>query len=218
MRKMTGEEFSSKTEFFDRMVRTCWLSELHEKLMDKSGDWRGKKVLDIGCGTGRLLFRGSRDAVLLAGIDLSPAMITKAEMLTPAARKNQYSFKVADAYELPYKENEFDLSLSTCVIFLLPDPRKALLEMARVTKEGGKSCLLNPGIAMDPAAAAHYASRQHFNDEEKSFLEAWADVSPRRHRFEEAAFSRLLFDIGAEEVEQERALDGLALLTTIIWQ
>lgn len=75
MRKMQGEEFDSLVSFFDDMARTKWLGAVHDELKQASGSWEGKSVLDVGCGTGRLLLRGVEEASMLTGVDLSSEMV-----------------------------------------------------------------------------------------------------------------------------------------------
>ncbi|MFB4162603.1 class I SAM-dependent methyltransferase [Alteribacillus sp. JSM 102045] len=218
MRKMTGKEFSEQVEFFDTVAQTNWLSGLHQALKDKSGTWEKKDVLDVGCGTGRLLLKGAKEAASLTGIDLSEGMIKKArklEALQPG--KASTTFIVGDAYALPFVDRTFDISISTLVMFLLPEPEKGIKEMARVTKSNGISILLNPTPKMDPVAAEEYANAQALEGFEKESFLKWSNVSPRRHRFESGQLSELLYEHGASYIHQEKALGDLALLTKIVW-
>lgn len=219
MRKMTGKEFSAQTEFFDNMAQTNWLKGLHHKLKENSGAWTDKDVLDIGCGTGRLLLTGADEAASITGIDLSKEMVQKARKLSNTQpMKASSKFIVGDAYSLPFADQTFDISISTLVMFLLPEPEKGIKEMARVTKDNGVSVLLNPAHKMNPESAAAFAYSHSFQGFEKESFLRWASVAPRRHRFKQAALEKLLLENGAKKVEQEVTFDGLALLTTVKWK
>jgi len=96
----------------------------------------GSKILDVATGTGKQAVAFARKGFDVIGVDLSEAM------LKVAIDKNKYEnarFEIADAVNLPFKDNSFDVS---CVSFALHDMlstvrEKALKEMARVTKPEG---------------------------------------------------------------------------------
>jgi ubiquinone/menaquinone biosynthesis C-methylase UbiE len=99
----------------------------------------GKKVLDVGTGTGvlthalaPLLEPGGE----VCGIDLSKIMIDEATQRA-SDLPGTFKFHKADAMSLPFADDEFDASMSSIVFQHLPDPAAALGEMVRVTKPGG---------------------------------------------------------------------------------
>lgn len=209
MRKMSETEFNDLVSFFDKMAQTKWLSQVHDQLKRYTDSWKGKSVLDVGCGTGRILQRGIKEASRLTGVDLSPEMIKAAKRLL-AAKADLF---VADAYELPFDDNQFDLAISTCVMFLLPEPEKGIREMARVTKQSGVIAMLNPSMDMGNESAEAYAELHQMTGFEKSSLLKWSNVSTRRHRYEPVALTSLLAEFGVVKVEHHEVLDGLALIT-----
>lgn len=209
MRKMSETDFNDLVAFFDQMAQTKWLSGIHDTLKRHTGTWCGKSILDVGCGTGRILQRGMNEARSLTGIDLSPEMIKAARSLLG----DQADLFVGDACELPFEAVSFDLSLSTCVMFLLPEPEKGIAEMARVTKSGGMIAMLNPSQDMGIETAESYAERYQMNGFEKEALMKWSNVSTRRHRYEPDALSSILSKHGFGDMEHYKVLDGLALVT-----
>jgi SAM-dependent methyltransferase len=92
--------------------------------------------VDVGCGNGEftemLLDRCS--AAQVEGIDPSPEQLAfaRARLATRPVR-----FQVGDATALPYRDGEFDAAVMALVIFFVPDPAKAVAEMARVVRPGG---------------------------------------------------------------------------------
>lgn len=95
---------------------------------------RGKRVLELGCGTGLILGRIAPMAKQADGIDLSEGMIEK-------ARQRGLSVRVGSVTELPYEDASFDLCYSFKVLAHVPDIGKALAEAKRVTRPGGHMIL-----------------------------------------------------------------------------
>jgi len=95
----------------------------------------GDVVLDAGCGTGALA-----SAVLtvpgtrVVGVDPSGAYLEAARAHGAAPRA---TFEEGDIQRLRFADAEFDRTLSMLVVNFVPDPARALGEMARVTRPGG---------------------------------------------------------------------------------
>jgi ubiquinone/menaquinone biosynthesis C-methylase UbiE len=106
---------------------------------------RGAAFLDIGCGTGWAV-RAAAELVGPGGdaygVDLSPRMIQNA---TESARGTMNAhFKNANAEKLPFKLDSFDVIICTMSFHHYLNPGKAVGEMARVLKPGGKLCIVDP--------------------------------------------------------------------------
>ncbi|WP_245947624.1 class I SAM-dependent methyltransferase [Bacillus taeanensis] len=212
---MNGKEFDNLVLFFDQMARTSWLSKVHEELVHASGDWTEKEILDVGCGTGRLLLKGAEEAKRLTGIDLSSQMVEASkENFILHGYGHKSTFVTGDAYDLPFTNNSFDKCVSTCVMFLLPEPEKGILEMLRVTKNEGKIAMLNPAKDMNPQNAAKYAEKYHLSGFEETALLKWSNVSTSRHRYAIDELTNLLLACHAKRVVHKPVLEGLALITT----
>ncbi|MGH7322505.1 MAG: class I SAM-dependent methyltransferase [Candidatus Rokuibacteriota bacterium] len=100
------------------------------------------RVLEVGIGTGlNLPFYPPN--IDLVGIDLSEAMLRKAQEKVDGLRMERVILKVMDASALDFGDAEFDATLATYVISAVPDPVAVLREMRRVTKPGGSIVMLN---------------------------------------------------------------------------
>lgn len=91
---------------------------------------RGKRVLEVGCGTGLILQRVAAVASSAKGIDISPGMLAK-------ARERGLDVFEGVATKLPFDDGAFDLVYSFKVLAHVPEIREALAEMSRVCAPGG---------------------------------------------------------------------------------
>ncbi len=110
---------------------------LDPALLKVIGDVSGKKVLDLGCGYGRLTNLLASKGGICTGIDYSEKLIEIAQ----ASAKNQglgVDFQVMDATEIGDLEGEFDLILISILFPHLPDYKRAL-SLARGIKNLAKS-------------------------------------------------------------------------------
>jgi SAM-dependent methyltransferase len=96
----------------------------------------GERLLDVGCGTGSLAFTAAalHPRSEIVGIDRSEAFIDYARS---RASDPRLTFEIGDAVSLPYSDASFDKCLCLLVMQLIPDARRALAEMRRVTRPGG---------------------------------------------------------------------------------
>lgn len=97
----------------------------------------GKKVLEVGVGAGTDFIQWVRAGVHAYGIDLTHEAILNISKRLAAENLRAYDLQVADAEQLPYPDNSFDLVYSWGVIHHSPDTAKCLAEIVRVTKPGG---------------------------------------------------------------------------------
>jgi ubiquinone/menaquinone biosynthesis C-methylase UbiE len=95
-------------------------------------------ILDVGCGTGRLLrtaaqrFPGAR----LEGVDAAPQMVEQAKSLVAAGAPIHFQESTAEA--LPFGDGQFDLVFSTMTFHHWADQKKGVFEVARVLAPGGR--------------------------------------------------------------------------------
>jgi len=111
-------------------------------------DLHTKEVLDVGCGTGILsmvlMERGAKKVV--CG-DMSGNMLEQCRK--KAADKgydvDQMEFRELDSESLPFGDSTFDVVVSSMLLELVPDQKKAVAEMVRVVKPGGTLAISTHG-------------------------------------------------------------------------
>lgn len=99
------------------------------------------EVLEIAVGTGRNL-SFFPEGVRLTGVELSEEMLTIARRRATALGR-EVDFFQGDAQTLPFPDATFDTVVCTLSLCSIPDDRKAVAEMKRVLRPGGRLLLLD---------------------------------------------------------------------------
>ena len=143
--------YERQAPHYDRIIAIA------ERLLFAGGrEWACRQghgvVLEVGVGTGRNLPCFPED-VALSGIELSPAMLARAE---ERARRlgRTVDLRVGDAQRLPFADATFDPVLATLTLCSIPDDVTAVAEMARVLRPGGRLVLLDHVASPSPVVRA----------------------------------------------------------------
>ena len=141
---------NNKKELFDRWANSYdWTfpsfiyQAIHKRLLSQVELSANANVLDLGCGTGRLLNRLANQfpEITGTGLDLSP------QMLRIARQNNRHRPRLiyleGNAENLPFAEEQFDAVFNTISFLHYPQPDEVLKEVARVLSPGGKFYLVD---------------------------------------------------------------------------
>lgn len=108
------------------------------RLVPLVGDLKGKMILDVGAGTGRLAAHFANLGAQVTALDVSP------NMLDAIKRKNRKVVTVVgDAEDLVFPDNCFNVVVAAFLIVHLGDPRRFFDEAYRVLKDGGLLVVTN---------------------------------------------------------------------------
>ena len=104
-----------------------------EATLDAAGVTPGCKVLDVCTGHGVLARAATQRGAKVCALDFAEAMIAAVRRNVPAVECHQ-----GDAQDLPYADNTFDAVVCGYGIIHVPEPDRALAEMRRVLRSGGR--------------------------------------------------------------------------------
>jgi arsenite methyltransferase len=106
----------------------------------------GEKVIELGCGPGFYscgLAERFREISVL-GVDRSPSQLSWARQKRDALGLNNCSFQSDNVLELSHPNGSFDVLLASRLFTVLPNRRRAVAEMYRVLKPGGRCFIAEP--------------------------------------------------------------------------
>lgn len=128
--EMWAEEYDKSLGYLDSFEENIFLRFL--------GDLERKKVLDIGCGTGRAIPELKHRGGEVVAADLSAKMLDLTSKKFPGIKT-----VVADIEDLPFEDESFDMVVAMFVVVHLGDLQRAFDEAYRVLKNGGIFILSN---------------------------------------------------------------------------
>mgnify|MGYP001106434796 CR=1 FL=1 len=134
--------FAAVANQWDRMREDFFDSTIAKSIVKASAVRPGTTVVDVGCGTGFLTQQvgmQTQGNAKIVGVDLSPSMLQIAkENLGKIGLLESVEFRVGDAENIPVDDNFADAVLGNMVLHHCPRPRRAISEMTRVLKPGGR--------------------------------------------------------------------------------
>jgi len=108
-----------------------------ESLAEAADIRAGERVLDVAAGNGNATLAAARRFAQVTSTDYVPAFLEKGA-LRASAECLEVTFEVADAEALPFKDQSFDVALSTFGVMFAPDQFKSASELLRVVRSGGR--------------------------------------------------------------------------------
>ena len=131
-------------EGYDRYVAPQEAALANEALRVVGLD-AGERFLDVAAGTGGLSLPAARRGAEVLATDWSPAMIEQFEARVRDEGLTNAKGRVMDCHALDLAEDSFDVTGSQFGVMLVPDQPRALREMVRVTKPGGRVLVIAYG-------------------------------------------------------------------------
>lgn len=172
----TGSEFSSQqAKYFDEITELRGgaaffadnraLSSEFETMTACMGDLKNKRILDVGCGSGRHAIRLAKFAQEVVGTDISEKSI---ELANSSARKNGlHNFRgVVSDYSTPFRTGYFDYAIMVNAVHHIDDVEQVLRNVGNSLRNDGELIILefNPlNVLFIPFLAIHGQIMAHLN-------------------------------------------------------
>lgn len=138
--------FNRWAPFYDCIFTSVFYQAAHQRLLEFVELSSSPQILDIGCGTGRLLHRLAVKFPHLQGVGLD----LSAQMIAQAQQRNLYparlSYQQGNAESLPFSAGQFEAVFSTISFLHYPHPQVVLAQIERVLRPGGRFYLVDTTI------------------------------------------------------------------------
>lgn len=122
------------------------------ELISPSGE---EEALDVGCGGGHMAAAITMRVRELVAADITPEMLVQTGKLAGERGIRNLRFCLADARNLPFQSNAFDIVSCRTVLHHVYDAGRAVAEMGRVLKKGGK-LFIQDILGLDDRRARSY--------------------------------------------------------------
>ena len=126
---------------YDRFVTPTHIG-LGDEAVRRAGVGPEKRFLDVAAGSGALSIPAARLGAQVVAIDISPTMVERLAARAAEEGLADVEAQVMDGHALDFEDDTFDVSGSQFGVMLFPDLPRAVGEMARVTKPGGRVLLV----------------------------------------------------------------------------
>jgi ubiquinone/menaquinone biosynthesis C-methylase UbiE len=194
--QVSDKEFGSR-EFFEEIKKKfdrTYAAYAHSEQLLRFRDWKGKSVLEIGCGIGIDAAEFARHGAQVTALDLSPKNIELAKKYF-AYNNLEGTLLVGNAEEMCFDDNAFDAVVAIGVFIYTPNTQKAIDEVLRVVKPGGKViCMFWNRISWYPLLVR--LSGKNFDHEEKD--------APLIQLYSVSEIKRMFEKFARVEIEMDR--------------
>jgi ubiquinone/menaquinone biosynthesis C-methylase UbiE/uncharacterized protein YbaR (Trm112 family) len=132
VRRRTAESFAYEWTHFGEL-RAEWEKNFRDYIRPhQPHSLKGRLILDVGAGSGRHSHEANRLGAHVVAVDVGDAIHVARRNLAPGVLTVQ-----ADADELPFADEAFDLVMAIGVLHHLPNPQRTLRRLARLIRPGG---------------------------------------------------------------------------------
>jgi SAM-dependent methyltransferase len=165
------------------------------------------RALDVGTAAGNTAAALAPRVASVVGLDLTPAMKVQFEGVMAAAGLRNVRFETGDVEALPFADGSFDLVTCRRALHHFPRPDRAMAEMVRVLRRGGRAGFADMAVPANPAAALLFNDLERARD--ASHVRALS-AEEWRSLAEAAGLAVVSLDLLPDRIPWERWLSPVA--------
>ena len=179
-RDLVRDHFTETAQVFGDYALASRVGEAG-RLARMVGARAGDRAVDLACGSGTLALRFAPQVLWICGLDLTPAMLNRAQHFARKEDLSNVAFALGDAEALPFADDTLNLAVTSYSLHHMSDPARVIGEMARVVNRGGRVGVLDILAPEDPSVATMNNRIERIRDSShtrtlpRSELEAYFD-------------------------------------------
>lgn len=193
---------------FDKINQLNWYKNtLHDWINDQCFTAKSK-VLEVGCASGALTRYIAKSGCIPTGVDSSNKMIEFAK-----TNAKEIKFLVASVDKLPFENNVFDAVIAASLLNIVPDKGKAIDELYRTCKKGGKITVLVPSDKFTDKNLILLQTSLSISGFSAAAIEAWHKKAPKMNANN---IYNLFKHAGLREITIKNHLKGMVVSVSAI--
>ena len=198
----------SPTVLFEKINQLDWYKNTLHQWVDDQNLAANSKVLEVGCATGALTTYIANTGCVPTGVDLS------SDMIELAKNKNRnIEYLVADVMNLPFEDNSFDVVLATSLINIVDDKTKAINELSRTCKKGGRITILVPSESFGDKDLLSLQLSVGSSGFSAAAMKAWHEKPPK---MKSSDIENLFNQAALSEITTKIYLQGMVISASVI--
>ena len=192
----------SPPALFSRLFALPWYRNMLEQWVEPILIPRAK-VLEIGCAAGDFSRSLAQRGMNIWAIDRSSRMISKARRI-----RSEAQFKQADATQLPFPDQCFDVILAASLLNIVDSPTSVLNEMRRVCRIGGTVAVLVPARNFSDEDAKRYVATEKLTGLSAAAFTTWHRLG---RKIDENLLRGYFEECGMTNMTSSRLLGGMII-------
>ena len=164
------------------------------------------KVLEVGCAGGDFSRSLAQRNFKVSAVDRSAQMLAQARRIPSTVQ-----FKQADAAQLPFPDQCFDVVLAASLLNVVDSPRAVIDQMRRVCREGGVVSVLVPNLLFSDAHAKQYLETEPLSGLSRAAFATWYHLG---RKMDTDVLRGYFEDCGLVNITQQGLLGGMVVVTS----
>ncbi|HTR47890.1 MAG TPA: methyltransferase domain-containing protein [Verrucomicrobiae bacterium] len=150
---LVREQFTRTAQIFGDYAVASRVAEA-ERLARMVCASANDRAVDLASGPGTLALRFSRHVRWICALDLTPAILARARRSAVQGGLSNLGFVLGDAQAAPFADGSIDIAVTSYSLHHMPNPARAVGEMARIVRRGGRVGVLDIFVPEDERVAA----------------------------------------------------------------
>ncbi len=164
---------------FHKINNLSWYRQMLQQWLQENHFKPQSSLLEIGCATGVMSEYLAASGFTVTAVDKSNAMINSA---IKNNRDTTVDYKVADVFNLPFKQKKFDIVVCASLLNVIPNPQKALAEIKRVCMPGATISFLVPQDGFNSDQFDRLVKSLRLSGFSLAALSKWHQLAPKMQK------------------------------------